>query len=66
MNNCAGGKCPKILIDENGDPIVQGLSVDDVTKKELNVPEGENVVFVPKSIIQEFVKHNNYNYGCFG
>lgn len=64
---CAGGKCPKILINENGDALVQGLVVDNATKKELNVPEGEDVIFVPKSVFQEFVKqNNNYNYGCFG
>jgi len=58
IQTCGGGRCPKILINENGDALVQGLSVDDATKKELNVPEGEDVVFVPKSIIQEFMEQN--------
>ena len=56
LPQCASGLCPRILLNENGDALVQGLLVDDATKKELNVPEGEDVVFVPKSIIQGFVK----------
>lgn len=60
IQTCGGGRCPKILINENGDALVQGLLVDDAIKKELDVPEGEDVVFVPKSIIQEFVGKNKY------
>lgn len=56
IQRCGGGRCPKILTNENGDALVQGLLVDNATKKELNVPEGEDVVFVPKEVFQEFVK----------
>jgi hypothetical protein len=55
---CTAGGCPKILINENGDALIQGLLVDESVKKSLNVPKSEDIVFVPKSIIQEFVKQN--------
>lgn len=58
LPQCGGGHCPRILIIENGDALVQGFVVDNATKKELDVPEGEDVIFVPKSVFQEFVKLN--------
>ncbi|MDR2125653.1 MAG: hypothetical protein LBP63_02320 [Prevotellaceae bacterium] len=56
--NCGGGTCPKILLNEDGDALVQGLLVDNSIKKDLNVSNGEDVVFVPKNIIQEFLMQN--------
>lgn len=58
IDDCARGKCPKILINEEGNALVQGLTVDSSTKKELGIPEGEDVVFVPNSIIQKLIQHN--------
>ncbi|MDR2125654.1 MAG: hypothetical protein LBP63_02325 [Prevotellaceae bacterium] len=55
---CGGGRCPKILLNEDGDALVQGLLVDDSIKKTLNVPQGEDIIFLPKEIIQEFLENN--------
>ena len=55
---CGGGSCPQILINDNGDALVQGSLLDESVKKGLNLPNGEDVVFVPKSIIQKFLKQN--------
>ena len=54
--SCGGGACPKIFIDDNGDALVQGYLVDDTTKIKMNLNDDEDVVFVPKSIIQELIK----------
>jgi hypothetical protein len=54
---CAGGLCPKILIDDNGDALVQGYVIDDATKAKMNKNEDEDIVFVPKNIIQDLIKH---------
>ena len=58
IQECGGGRCPKILINENGDALVQGLLVDDSIKKELNVPKEEDIVFLPNEVIQEFLNNN--------
>ena len=54
--SCGGGACPKIYINDNGDALVQGYFVDDATKIKMNINEDENVVFIPKSILQELIK----------
>ena len=54
--SCGGGRCPKIYINDDGDALVQGYFVDEATKIKMNLNEDEDVVFVPKSIIQEFIK----------
>ena len=56
--SCGGGACPKILINDDGDALVQGLLVDEATKKKLTIPEGEGLVFVPNSVIKEFLKQS--------
>ncbi len=54
---CGGGRCPKILIKKNGDALVQGSIVGDDILTGLNVPAEENVVFLPKEVINEFIKN---------
>lgn len=52
---CGGGRCPKILMNRNGDVLVQGSNVDDEVRAHLNVPTGENVVFLPRDVMKEFL-----------
>ncbi len=55
QQKCGGGRCPKILLDEKGNALVQGAKVDKVCVAGLNVPEHEDVVFIPKDVIAEFL-----------
>ncbi len=54
---CGGGRCPKILLKENGDALVQGKIVGQDVLSRLNVPSDENVVFLPESVIKEFLRN---------
>lgn len=54
---CGGGRCPKILLKKNGDALVQGGIVETDVLRNLNVPSGENVVFLPGEVVKEFIKN---------
>ena len=50
---CGGGRCPRIFKDTNGDYIIQGIKVSDEIKTSLNPLENEDIVKLPKSLIDE-------------
>lgn len=54
---CGGGRCPKVLLRDNGDALVQGIKVEDADiRAGLNVPDTEEVVFLPSDVVREFVE----------
>lgn len=44
--------CPTVLevVDNDEHLIVQGIKLDAATRRELNIPDGEDAVFLPKDI----------------
>ncbi len=52
---CGGGRCPKFLVNDNGDVLVQGTKVERSSVSGLNVPPYEDVVFIPKDVLAEFL-----------
>ena len=51
-----GGCCPSIYENENGDYIIQGISLDDEIKKNLKLGKNEDAILVPADLIDELIK----------
>lgn len=56
--NCANSSCPTIYQDKDGNFFIQGFQLKDIAKKDIPLPEGEDVVMVPKDFLMEFVAKN--------
>lgn len=54
---CGGGRCPRVFLAENGDFIVQGLTIDPGLKKELDPLPNEDVVRLPKEVVDELFRN---------
>lgn len=54
---CGGGRCPRVFVDENGDLVVQGFRVDSCLRNELNPLDNEEVVRLPRHLVQELYKN---------
>ena len=53
ISNCGGGRCPRVLINDNGDAIIQGYSLSPDNIATLDVPNGENVIFLSKDVLAQ-------------
>lgn len=53
IHGCGSGRCPRVLINDAGDVIIQGQCLSQKSVSELNVPDGESVVFLPKEIVEK-------------
>ena len=54
---CGGGRCPRVFLAENGDFIVQGLTIDSETKKLFTPLPEEDVVRLPKEVVEELFRN---------
>lgn len=55
---CGGGRCPRAFITEEGELIVQGILVDPEVKAQLDPLSNEEVVRLPKEVVQELLRHS--------
>lgn len=61
IGGCGGGGCPTIY-QEAGDSesyYVQGYNLNPQQLQSLAVPDGEGLVRIPKSLIQDLLQRNN-------
>lgn len=54
---CGGGRCPRVFKSENGDLIVQGILVDEKTRNACNPLPNEEVIRIPKDLLEELRKN---------
>lgn len=54
--NSAKGKSPSLYISDNGTYFVQGFTVDSIYGEAAQVPSGETIVRVDKSLLEEIAK----------
>lgn len=52
---CKSGPCPAIYECTNGDFIVQGYSLSDLNKKDMQMSDNENAVMIPKDLFVGFI-----------
>lgn len=52
---CLGGNCPTIFRTESGSFVVQGVAVDADTRAHMNMPDSEDAVEVPASLLLQLV-----------
>lgn len=48
--------CPTVLALGEDEVVLQGYDLDDDTRRELKIPEGENAIRMPKSLYLEGAK----------
>lgn len=53
LTNCGSGRCPRVLINNSGDVIIQGISLPTETFDAMKIPEGENAIYLSKEILSE-------------
>jgi len=61
IGGCGGGGCPTVY-RQPGDPenfYIQGYNLTSEQMRSLVVPDGEGLVRIPKSLIQELLQRNN-------
>lgn len=42
--DCTGGSCPALLLTDSDQVIIQGLTLDSLTRSNISLPEGEDVI----------------------
>lgn len=50
---CGGGRCPRVLLNDNGDAIIQGYGLSQENISDLKIPDGENVIFLSKEVLAQ-------------
>lgn len=59
-SRCASGPCPTIYLDtDSGNLVVQGFKVDQTRRAGIAVPEHEDVVEIPRDLIDLFLASSN-------
>jgi hypothetical protein len=53
VGGCPGNSCPQTFGTEDGDILVQGYKLDAETAANFDLPEGETMVRIPRSLIEE-------------
>ena len=53
--NCKDSTCPTIYQDEQGRYVIQGFMSKDEDKADINLPNGEDAVGVPKEFMEAFL-----------
>lgn len=51
---CLTGSCPTIYKTENGDFAIQGFVLSSEDKQNLNIAANEDVVLIPKQLLDKF------------
>jgi len=59
--DCPGRPCPTLYRAQNDRYFVQGYKVDKETEESIDLPEGELLVEIDKSLIQEIAQYSNGN-----
>lgn len=54
---CGGGRCPRVFLTDKGDFIVQGLLVDTELRDQLDPLESEEIVRLPREVVDELLRH---------
>lgn len=53
---CEDSSCPTIYQNESGDFVIQGFKLKPEDKQNIDLPQGEDAVVVPKEFLQQFVE----------
>ena len=53
--NCEASSCPTIYKDGEGNFVIQGFKIDELTKSNQQVPANEDMVKIPADFFQEFL-----------
>lgn len=53
MGGCTGSSCPAVYEDGDAQYYVQGKIVSNEIREKLNVPMGEDVVSIPKKLLDQ-------------
>ncbi|MFA7192013.1 MAG: hypothetical protein WC089_01800 [Candidatus Paceibacterota bacterium] len=53
---CSGSSCPTIYESSNGSIIVQGFKITNEERNTILIPQGEDMVVIPKSLIEKIIK----------
>lgn len=54
--SCIGGTCPAIYETDEGDFVVQGSSLSKDLKSAIRVPEGEEIVLIPRELLVQLTR----------